>query len=92
MKQTIDELKREAERIAAELGELTSSLPPGSGNQQGSAHRGWPAELRQRFIRLRGALMERGIYDPVLVRFDTASAPQAETAKIAEQLNAWAQG
>lgn len=43
-------------------------------------------DIRQRFIRLRTALFQRGIYDPVLVRFDSATAPPATTAEIAGQL------
>ncbi|HYH10488.1 MAG TPA: hypothetical protein VEK11_25815 [Thermoanaerobaculia bacterium] len=44
------------------------------------------AELRQRFITVRAALFQRGIYDPVLVRFDSATAPKASNEEIAEQL------
>ncbi len=43
-------------------------------------------DLRERFINVRAALFQRGIYDPVLVRFDSATAPRASTAEIAEQL------
>jgi len=45
-----------------------------------------PADVRQRFIELRSALFLRGIYDPVLVRFDSATAPAASAAELAEQL------
>jgi hypothetical protein len=44
------------------------------------------ADVRARFIRLRAALFQRGVYDPVLVRFDSATAPRATTAEIAGQL------
>ena len=44
------------------------------------------ADLRTRFIEVRAALFHRGIYDPVLVRFDSATAPRASTQEIAEQL------
>ena len=44
------------------------------------------AATRQRFIALRGELFQRGVYDPVLVRFDSATAPRATNAEIAEQL------
>jgi hypothetical protein len=49
---------------------------------------GTPVEgaLRARFIEVRSALFQRGIYDPVLVRFDSATAPRAATEEIAEQL------
>lgn len=45
-----------------------------------------PPELRRRFIALRTALFQRGIYDPVLVRFDSFTAPRASIAEVAEQL------
>ncbi|HEY6139343.1 MAG TPA: hypothetical protein VI670_16395 [Thermoanaerobaculia bacterium] len=44
------------------------------------------AATRQRFIALRTALFQRGVYDPVLVRFDSATAPRATNAEIAEEL------
>lgn len=43
-------------------------------------------DLRARFITVRAALFQRGIYDPVLVRFDTISAPRASTQELGEQL------
>jgi len=42
--------------------------------------------LRTRFIAVRAALFQRGIFDPVLVRFDSATAPRASAREIAEQL------
>ena len=36
-----------------------------------------PHELRKAFIDVRAALFARGIYDPVLVRFDSATVPRA---------------
>lgn len=42
--------------------------------------------LRERFIDVRAALFQRGIYDPVLVRFDSATAPRATLQEIATQL------
>ena len=44
------------------------------------------AALRERFIHVRAALFQRGIFDPVLVRFDSATAPRATAQEIAEQL------
>jgi len=35
-------------------------------------------EVRQRFIEVRSELFQRGIYDPVLVRFDSATVPRDE--------------
>ena len=46
------------------------------------------AALRERFINVRAALFQRGIFDPVLVRFDSATAPRATAQEIAEQLAA----
>lgn len=43
-------------------------------------------DLRTHFIKVRGALFLRGIYDPVLVRFDSATAPKASVTEVAEQL------
>ncbi len=56
----------------------------------GSRHRGLPEDLRQQFIDVRAALFARGIYDPVLVRFDTATVTQAPTREIGERLAALA--
>jgi hypothetical protein len=47
--------------------------------------------LRARFIAVRTELFQRGIYDPVLVRFDSATAPRATSDEIAAQLEAVAQ-
>ncbi|MGZ8710017.1 MAG: hypothetical protein ACXW28_07315 [Thermoanaerobaculia bacterium] len=47
--------------------------------------------LRERFIDVRSALFQRGIFDPVLVRFDSATAPRATKDEIAAQLAAVAQ-
>jgi hypothetical protein len=47
--------------------------------------------LRARFIEVRTNLFQRGIYDPVLVRFDSATAPRASTEEVAEQLSAVAE-
>jgi hypothetical protein len=44
--------------------------------------------LRGRFITVRANLFQRGIYDPVLVRFDSATAPKASVEEIATQLEA----
>ena len=70
---SLAELKTSAEQVAAELQSAATPLPP---------------ELRARFIAVRGELFERGIYDPVLVRFDSATVPHAPVEKIAEQLAA----
>jgi len=50
-------------------------------------------ELRARFVAVRAALFQRGVFDPVLVRFDSATVAQidareagAQLAKVAEAL------
>lgn len=45
-----------------------------------------PLDVRERFINVRAALFQRGIYDPVLVRFDTVTAPKATMSELSEQL------
>ncbi len=47
--------------------------------------------LRERFVEVRSALFQRGVFDPVLVRFDSATAPRATKDEIAAQLAAVAQ-
>jgi hypothetical protein len=66
----LDDLKHQAAAIAAQL-QASDTVSP---------------ELRARFIQVRAALFQRGIYDPVLVRFDSATAPRATTAEIGAQL------
>lgn len=80
----MDELKNAALEIAAQL-KATAGDPPAA-NGGGSLHRKLPEALRLQFIEVRSQLFTRGIYDPVLVRFDTATAPQATNVEIAEQL------
>jgi hypothetical protein len=43
-------------------------------------------QLRERFIEVRAALFQRGIYDPVLVRFDSFTVAQAPPQEVGEQL------
>ena len=45
-------------------------------------------ELRRRFLAIRTALFQRGIFDPVLVRFDTITVPRASTKELAAILSA----
>lgn len=67
----IEKLKSDAAETAEALKVATEPLPP---------------KLRQRFITVRAALFQRGIFDPVLVRYDTATAPRASLQEIGEQL------
>ena len=66
----LDQLKETA-AVATELRSAPAELPP---------------ELRRRFIDVRSALFQRGIFDPVLVRFDSATVPHATREEIATQL------
>jgi hypothetical protein len=45
-----------------------------------------PRDLRARFITVRAALFQRGIYDPVLVRFDSATVAPASLSELANEL------
>ena len=71
---TIEEIKAAAADVAAAL-------------QNAGAV---PADLRARFIAVRAELFRRGVFDPVLVRFDSATAPRATNAEIAAELAALA--
>lgn len=85
------QLRTKAQEVAAQLnGAASADATPGA-TGGGSAHRNLPEDVRQRFIDVRSALIEHGIFDPVLIRFDTATAPQASTAEIAQQLTAVAE-
>ena len=64
------EVRAEAAALAAELRNA------GSMNES----------QRKRFIALRSAMYMLGIYDPVLVRFDSISAPRASVGELAEEL------
>jgi hypothetical protein len=66
----LDELKHQAAAVAVLL-QASETVSP---------------ELRAQFIRVRAALFQRGIYDPVLVRFDSATAPRATLTEIGAQL------
>ncbi|MCU1244750.1 MAG: hypothetical protein JWN02_660 [Acidobacteria bacterium] len=81
------ELKAMATEVAEALkaAEALPAMPPGGG---GSRPRNLPEGLRERFIAVRSALFQRGLFDPVLVRFDSATVPPASTAEVAEQLAA----
>lgn len=43
-------------------------------------------ELRKRFISVRAELFQRGVFDPVLVRFDSATVPQIAAAEAGAEL------
>jgi hypothetical protein len=83
----IETLRQLSRSVAAEMMALGGAAEePIAATGGGSLHRALPVDLQERFIALRTALFQRGVYDPVLVRFDTASAPQASNGEIAAQL------
>jgi hypothetical protein len=67
---SVAELKELAASVASEMKAAETVSPP----------------LRERFISVRAALFQRGIYDPVLVRFDSATVAKAPAAEIATRL------
>jgi hypothetical protein len=68
---TIEDLKAAAANVAREMRESAALSK----------------ELRARFVAIRAELFQRGIFDPVLVRFDSATAPQASPREIADELD-----
>ena len=46
------------------------------------------ADLRARIVAVRTALYRRGVFDPVLARFDSATVARATNAEVAEHLEA----
>ena len=69
---SIDEVRALAKSVAREM----KNAPGGA----------LTMDVRRRFIDVRAALFQRGIYDPVLVRFDSATAPPASIAEVATEL------
>jgi hypothetical protein len=69
---TIEEFRSIATRLAEEM-RSTSKLSP---------------DQRRRFIAIRAELFQRGIFDPILARFDTATVSPASTQEVANQLAA----
>jgi hypothetical protein len=81
------ELKAMTAEVAEELkAAAAQSAAPVSGG--GSLPRNLPDGLRERVIAVRSALFQRGVFDPVLVRFDSATVTPASTAELADQLAA----
>ena len=46
-------------------------------------------ELRKRFIAVRAELFQRGIYDPLLVRFDSATVAPITPQEAAAEMAKW---
>jgi hypothetical protein len=86
----IGDLKAEAARVAAEM--LTFAEKYKDVTTQPDAHQlrlknaMMAPELRERFIRVRAELYRRGIYDPILARFDSHTAPPVDAHSVAQQL------
>ncbi len=73
---TIEDMQAAAEHVAREIRESGART-----------NKDLPKELRARFVAIRAELFQRGIFDPVLVRFDSATVPQASPQEIAGQLS-----
>jgi hypothetical protein len=87
-----EEIKTAATKVAEELRKVSAANTAETlGIGGGSRQRGLPEDLRKRFVDVRAALFQRGVFDPLLVRFDTATVPQASTLAIADALAAAAQ-
>lgn len=86
--QTIAALKTASEEIARELRSVSDAQLPAGG---GSRPRGLPEDLRMRIIAVRGALFQRGIFDPLLSRFDSATVAPAPSTELAERFETIAQ-
>jgi hypothetical protein len=67
----MEELKEAMLGIASELKRLPGAIPE---------------ELRLRFIEVRSQLFTRGIFDPLLARFDSATVTRASNEEIAAEL------
>lgn len=76
--------------IADEASALAAEMSAGAGEEpiasDGSRKRSIPPELRNRFIAFRTILVQRGMIDPILQRFDSYTVEQAPTDEIAQRL------
>jgi hypothetical protein len=81
---SVEDIRKRAASVAAELEASPDSGVTAAGG--GSRPRGLPEDVRERFIEVRSELFRLGVYDPILVRFDTATVAQASTREIAAQL------
>jgi len=68
---TIEEIKHAAAEVAAAMQTHGDALP---------------LDVRALFLDVRTALFNRGVFDPVLSRFDSATQPRAANTQIAEEL------
>lgn len=68
---SLEEVKAAATSLAEQLKTAADPLTPA---------------LRKSLINVRAALFQRGVFDPVLVRFDSATVAKASVAEVAEEL------
>lgn len=68
---TLDELKTAATELAEKFRSAGDPLDP---------------QLRKRFVAVRSELIRRGIFDPLLVRFDSATVPKSSRQEVAGRL------
>jgi hypothetical protein len=80
---SVEEIARAAATVAAELRRSAAATAAAGG---GSIQRGLSPDIQSTFIDVRGALYARGIFDPVLARFDSATSAPASNGQIADQL------
>lgn len=85
---TVEELKADAAAVAAELQQHGGGADNVGG---GSLHRRLPEDLRRRFVGVRQALFARGVFEPMLARFDSATVTPASNQEIGERLAAIAE-
>ncbi|HVT44552.1 MAG TPA: hypothetical protein VMT00_09190 [Thermoanaerobaculia bacterium] len=86
---TGEEIARAAASLAEEMERATEGVEERLGTALDRNQREARAigkELWERFIALRRELIRRGVHDPILGRFDSATVVQAGTAAIAEQV------
>ena len=74
--QPIGDLKSAAAAVAVEIAGVVADSPSAP----------LPETLRQRFIAVRTELFKRGLFDPTLARFDSATVAQPTLREIAEEL------
>lgn len=81
---TLIELKPELQRLAAMLRESPASAS--TAPQGGSRHRGLPEDLRTAMVAARKILFQRGMFNPLLSRFDSATVAPASNSELADEL------
>ena len=71
----IEDLKATATNVA-------SALRGSAAKSNADLH----AEVRAQFVAIRAVLFQRGMFDPILARFDSATVPQASPQEVADEL------